>query len=482
MNNSSTERQLDRRMWLRSAGHGLASIALSALLQPQLFAKTARGYPRAAAGLPHHPPRAKRVIFLTQSGAPSQLDLFDHKPELKKWRGDEFPESVRMGQRLTTMTADQTSKPIAPSPFQFGHHGDCGASISELLPHTASVADELCIVRSMYTEAINHDPAMTLLQTGTQFSGHPSMGSWVSYGLGNETDELPTFVVMFSGGEPGDQPISARLWGSAFLPSEHQGVRFRSGSEPVLYLSNPPGIDSQSRRASLDTLQKLNRRHYEDRQDPETLARIAQFELAFRMQTAVPLLANLADEPTSTFELYGEEARQPGSYAANCLLARRLIEKGVRFVELFHRGWDHHERIVSRLKRKCEQTDRASAALVKDLRQRGLLDDTLIVWAGEFGRTVFCQGDYSADSYGRDHHPRCFSIWLAGGGVKRGLTYGRTDEFSYQIEENPVHVHDLQATMLHLLGVDHQLLTVRYQGRDQRLTDIGGKVVAGILQ
>jgi hypothetical protein len=430
--------------------------------------------------LPHHPPRAKHVIFLTQSGGPSQLDLFDPKVELVKRRGEEIPDSIRRGQRLTTMTADQESKPIAPSPFKFTRSGASGLELSELLPHTARVADELCLIRSLRTEAINHDPGMTQLLTGVPFSGHPSMGSWISYGLGNGTEDLPAFVALFSGGEPGDQPLSARLWGSAFLPAQHQGVRFRGGKEPVLYLRNPPGIDAETRRDMLDSLGRLNRRQTDWLGDPEIAARTDQFEMAYRMQSAVPQLVDFSNESAETVALYGDEALQPGTYAANCLLARRLVEQGVRFVQLFHRGWDHHDHLVDRLKLKCRQTDQASSALIYDLRQRGLLRDTLVVWAGEFGRTVFSQGDLERADHGRDHHPRCFSGWLAGGGVRGGLVHGQTDDFSYNVVADPVHVHDLQATILHLLGVDHTRFTVRFQGRDHRLTDIGGSVVQQI--
>jgi hypothetical protein len=478
-----TTADVTRREWLCSAASGLSSIALASLLDPRLFAAEQRpaGYRQALAGLPHHLPRARRVIFLSQSGAPSQLDLFDAKPGLLNHQGQELPDSVRRGQPLTTMTSGQASKPIAPSRFTFARHGQCGAEISELLPQTASVADELCIVRSLHTDAINHDPAMTLLQTGVPNSGHPRFGAWVSYGLGNESDELPTFVVMFSGGDPGDQPLSARLWGSAFLASQHQGVRLQAGSEPVLYLSNPPGVSTAARREMHDSLRRLNERQFQRRGDPETLARISQFEMAYHMQAAVPELVDLSSESACSMEMYGDDAQTPGTYAHNCLLARRLVERGVRFIQLYHRGWDHHDHLADRLTRKCRQTDQASAALVKDLRQRGLLDETLIVWAGEFGRTVFCQGDLSQENYGRDHHPRCFSAWLSGGGIRAGLTHGQTDEFSYQVVDKPVHVRDLHATMLHLLGVDHERLTVRFQGRDQRLTDIGGTVIRDML-
>jgi len=468
---------LTRRQFLGRASMGVGVAALASLLQPQARCEAAAG----DGPVSHFAPRAKRVIFLQQSGAPSQIDLFDYKPGLKDWHGRETPDSVRMGQRLTTMTSDQESLPITASPFKFARHGECGAELSELLPSTARVADELCIVRSMHTEAINHDPAMTLLQTGTEQPGRPSLGAWLNYGLGSENEGLPGFVVLISGGSPGDQPLFGRLWGAGFLPSQHEGVRLRSRGAPMLYLDNPPGIDRAIRRRMLDCQAELNQLQFDLVGDPEVAARIAQFELAFRMQDSLPRPADFADEPPHTFELYGEDAKQPGTYAANCLLARRLVEQGVRFVQLFHRGWDHHTSIVSRIQGKCQQTDQASAALVQDLKQRGLLKDTLVVWAGEFGRTVFCQGKLASSDYGRDHHPRCFSIWLAGGGAKPGLTYGRTDEFSYNIVEHPVHVHDLQATLLYCLGIDHERLTFRHQGRDHRLTDIGGRVVHGIL-
>lgn len=464
-----------RRQFFGRASTGIGVAALASLLNPRLFAD------ETTSPHPHFTPTAKRVIFLLQSGAPSQIDLFDNKPALATQHGQEFPASIRMGQRLTTMTSNQATLPITASPFKFSQHGACGAELSELLPHTSRVADDLCIVRSMYTEAINHDPAITMLQTGTEQPGRPSFGAWLSYGLGNENQDLPGFVVLISGGDPGDQPLSARLWGAGFLPSQHQAVHFRGGSEPLLFLSNPPGIDTSIRRRMLDSLGELNRLQYEAFGDPEINARIERFELAYKLQQSVPRIANLSDEPQHTFDLYGEDARKPGTYAANCLLARRLAEQGVRFIQLYHRGWDHHSSIVNRLRGKCLQTDQASAALVQDLKQRGLLKDTLVVWAGEFGRTVFCQGQLDSPDYGRDHHPRCFSIWLAGGGVRGGLTFGATDEFSYNITEHPVHVHDLQATVLHCLGLDHERLTYRFQGRDQRLTDIDGRVVREIL-
>ncbi len=477
------DQHLNRRQFLGRGGLGIGVAALASLLDPR---------PRSAeshsaldtgglVGLPHHAPTARRVIFLFQSGAPSQLDLFDPKPEVQRRHGQEIPESVRRGQRLTSMTSDQDKKPLTASLFRFARHGQSGAEFSELLPHTSRVADHLCIVRSLYTDAINHDPGITFFQTGSQQPGRPSMGAWVSYGLGSEASELPAFVVFVSGGNPGDQPLFGRLWGSGFLPSQHQGVKFRAGSEPVLYLSNPPGITGDTRRRMLGGIAALNRLQYDDVGDPEILARIRQYELSFRMQRALPTAMDLSDEPASTFDLYGPDALRPGTFAANCLYARRLAERGVRFIQLYHRGWDHHTNLPSRIRGKCQETDQGAAALVQDLKKRGLLDDTLVVWAGEFGRTVYCQGELTADNYGRDHHPRCFAIWMAGGGVRGGQTVGRTDDFSYNIDEDPVHVHDLQATILHCLGINHERLTYRSQGRDFRLTDIHGSVVHKLL-
>jgi hypothetical protein len=432
--------------------------------------------------LPHFAPKAKRVIYLFQFGGPSQIDLFDPKPALAKMQAAELPASIRMGQRLTTMTAGQSSFPVASSLFRFAQHGQSGAWISELLPHTARVADELTFIRSMHTEQINHDPGITFFQTGFQLAGRPSIGSWLAYGLGSENKDLPAFIVMTSrGGKLGDQPLADRLWGSGFLPTRYQGVKFRSGADPVLYLSNPPGFDTAARRRFLDLVRDLNQEKLAESGDPETATRIAQYEMAFRMQASVPELADTSSEPESTFELYGPDARRPGTYAANCLLARRLAERGVRFIQLFHRGWDQHARLPEQIRVQCEATDRASAALIQDLKQRGLLDDTLVVWGGEFGRTVYCQGKLTDTDYGRDHHPRCFTIWMAGGGIKPGLTYGSTDDFSYNITENPVHVHDLHATILHCLGIDHKRLTYKFQGRHYRLTDVHGNVVRDLL-
>ncbi len=470
-----------RRHFFGKAATGVGSIALAHLLGRDLGAATGgQASMEGLPGLPHFAPKAKRVIWLFQSGGPSQLETFDPKPGLAALRGQDLPESVRKGQRLTTMTASQTSFPLVESPFQFARHGLSGAWVSELLPHTAKIADELCIVRSMHTDAINHDPAVTFLQTGAQVSGRPSMGSWLSYGLGSESSDLPGFVVMITQGT-GGQPLYDRLWGSAFLPTRHQGVKFRSVGDPVLYLSDPGGFRRSQRRRFLDALGELNRMQFERYQDPEIVTRIAQYEMAFRMQRSVPELTDLSSEPEEVFALYGEGAKRPGTYAYNCLLARRLAERGVRFIQLYHRGWDQHGSLPGGIRRQAAATDQPSAALVTDLKRRGLLDDTLVVWGGEFGRTVYCQGTLTSKDYGRDHHPRCFTIWMAGGGVQPGTAYGGTDEFSYNITENPVSVHDLHATMLHLLGVDHTKLTFRFQGRRFRLTDVHGTVVKRLL-
>ncbi len=464
-----------RRHFLRKT---LGSVALASLLQEDAHAQSP-----ALPGFPHFTPRAKRVIYLFQSGAPSQMDLFDYKPRLQNLRGTELPDSIRRGQRLTGMTATQESFPIAPSRFAFQRHGRSGAWVSELLPHTAQIADELCFIKSMHTEAINHDPAITFFQSGAQLAGRPSMGAWLAYGLGSASRDLPAFVVLVSQGtgNPADQPLYDRLWGSGFLPSQYQGVKFRSTGDPVLFLSNPEGLGDGTRRRILDDLGRLNSLRLEETGDPEIATRIAQYELAYRMQSAVPELTDISREPRHVLDLYGPEVARPGSFAANCLLARRLAERGVRFIELFHRGWDQHTNLPQQIAGQCRDTDQASAALITDLGQRGLLDDTLVVWGGEFGRTVYCQGALTAANYGRDHHPRCFTIWLAGGGIKKGLTHGKTDDFSYNIVQDPVHVHDLHATMLHCLGIDHLRLTYRYQGRNHRLTDVHGSVVQEIL-
>jgi hypothetical protein len=433
------------------------------------------------AGLPHHAAKAKRVIFLFQHGGPSQLDLFDWKPNLAKVRGQDLPDSVRQGQRLTGMTAYQANFPTAPTAFQFAQHGKSGAWLSELLPHTARIADDLTFMKSLHTEAINHDPAVTFFQTGFQLAGRPSIGSWLSYGLGSENKDLPSFVVLISQGRGNAQALADRMWGSGFLPTKFQGVKFRSGKDPVLYLSNPDGYTANARRRFLDDLGQLNQMRLEEYQDPEIATRISQYEMAYRMQASVPELADLSREPEKTFEMYGPDARKPGSYAANCILARRLAERGVRFIQLYHRGWDQHGTLPKQIRWQCEDTDQASAALITDLKQRGLLDDTIVIWGGEFGRTVYSQGELTETNYGRDHHPRCFTMFAAGGGFKPGYSHGETDDFSYNIVKNPMEVHDLNATMMHLLGIDHTRLTFKFQGRHYRLTDVHGKVVPELL-
>ncbi|NBV85719.1 MAG: DUF1501 domain-containing protein, partial [Verrucomicrobia bacterium] len=433
--------------------------------------------------VPHFAPKAKQVIYLHMVGGPSQLDFFDHKPGLADWYDKDLPESIRNGQRLTTMTSGQKRFPIAPSVFKFAQHGQSGMWMGETLPHLAKVADELCMIRSMHTEAINHDPAITFFQTGSQLAGRPSIGSWVAYGLGSENKDLPAYVVLtsFGTGRKSDQPLYDRLWSAGFLPSKHQGVKFRNSGDPVLYLSNPPGMDSATRRDTLDQLSALNQNQFEALGDPEIQTRIAQYEMAFRMQSSVPELTDVSKEPQSVLDMYGPDVKKPGTYAANCLLARRLAERDVRFIQLFHMGWDHHGGLPPAIRGQCSDTDQPTAALILDLKQRGLLEDTLIVWGGEFGRTIYSQGALTADNYGRDHHPRCFTTLLAGAGVKKGVTYGSTDDFCYNITENPVHVHDLNATIMHLLGINHERLTFRFQGRDFRLTDVEGSVVHDIL-
>ena len=428
-------------------------------------------------------PTAKRVIYLFQSGAPSQIDLFDYKPALEALRAKELPDSVRQGQRLTGMTATQTSFPVAPSLFKFSQHGQSRAWVSELMPYTSRVADDLCFIKSMNTEQINHDPAVTFCQTGFQLAGRPSIGSWLAYGLGSENKELPAFIVMISqgSGNRSDQPLYDRLWGSGFLPGKYQGVKFRAGGDPVLYLSNPPGVDSAMRRRYLDDLAELDQINLHEYNDPEIATRVSQYEMAFKMQASVPELTDLSKEPPRTFELYGSDARKPGTFAANCLLARRLAERNVRFIQLFHRGWDQHTNLPSQIRGQAKDTDQASAALITDLKERGLLNDTLVVWGGEFGRTVYSQGKLTADDYGRDHHPRCFTIWMAGGGVKSGVTFGETDDFSYNVVRDPVDIHDLHATILRTLGIDHTRLTFKFQGRHFRLTDVKGRIVNELL-
>jgi hypothetical protein len=471
--------QMTRRQFLGRTATGIGVAALASLLNPELFGATES----EKLVLPHFAPRAKRIIYLTQAGAPSQLDLFDYKPNLRKRFKEELPESVRGGQRLTGMTSNQKTLPVAPSVFEFKQHGKSGVWLSELLPHTARIVDELCIIRSLHTDAINHDPAMTFLQTGSQQAGRPSLGAWLSYGLGTENQNLPAFVVMISrpSGPTNAQPLHERMWGAGFLPSLHQGVRFSPGKDPVLFLSNPPGITGERRRMMLDDLAQLNRMKFQDYQDPEIQTRIAQYELAYRMQASVPELTDLSKEPKSTFELYGPESSKPGTYAANCILARRLAERGVRFIQLYHRGWDQHDKLPEGIRSQCHDTDQPTAALIQELRQRALLDDTLVIWGGEFGRTVYSQGQLTEKNYGRDHHPRCYTIWMAGGGIKPGMVFGETDDFSYNVTRDPVDIHDLNATLLHCLGIDHERLTYRYQGRDFRLTDIHGNVVKHVL-
>lgn len=460
---------------------GLGGFALAHLLNPTPASAAAPGADRGILnGTLHHPAKAKRVIYLFMAGGPSQIETFDYKPVLNQRNGEQLPDSVRRGQRLTGMSGNQASLPLAGSQFKFAQAGKSGAWVSELLPHTAQLVDDLCVVRSMFTEAINHDPAITFFQTGSQISGRPSIGAWLHYGLGSDNENLPSFVVLITPGKV-DQPLYARLWGSGFLPSRHQGVQFRSGKDPVLYLTNPGGVSPESRRLMLDRLRDLHQHAAEQLGDAEVDARIAQYEMAYRMQTSVPEVMDLASENPATFERYGPDARKPGSFAANCLLARRLVEKGVKFVQLYHQGWDQHGNLPKRIQVQCQETDQACAALIQDLKQRGLLEDTLVVWGGEFGRTSYSQGKLTADDYGRDHHPRCFSMWMAGGGVKAGTVYGETDEFSYNIVRDGVHVHDFHATLLHLLGVDHTRLTYFYQGRHFRLTDVFGKVVKPLL-
>ena len=478
MSSSESDRRVTptRRRFFERSATGLGAAALATLLGQDSAAAPKTG---GLEGLPHFAPRAKKVIYLFQSGAPSQMDLFDYKPGLANRRASELPDSIRQGQRLTGMTSKQASFPVAPTSFSFAQHGQSGAWISDLLPHTAKVADELCFIKSMRTDAINHDPAITFFQTGTQLAGRPSMGAWLSYGLGNENENLPAFVAMVSGS--GGQPLYDRLWGAGFLPTQYAGVEFRGVGDPVLFLSNPAGVSRKLRRRFLDDLAELNQARFAVSGDPEIASRIAQYEMAYRMQASVPELTDISNEPKHVLEMYGDDVTTPGTFAFNCLLARRLCERDVRFVQLFHRGWDQHLKLPEKLAIQCKDTDQASAALIADLRQRGLLDDTLVVWGGEFGRTVYCQGKLTAEDYGRDHHPRCFTMWLAGAGVKAGLTFGATDDYSYNITLDPVEVYDLNATILHCLGIDHKRLTFKYQGRRHRITDVHGKIVKGIL-
>lgn len=469
--------RMRRRAFLNHSASSLGTAAIAGLI-----ARDAKAQENALNHLTHFAPRAKRVVYLFQSGGPSHLELLDYKPKLKKFHGTELPDSIRQGQRLTGMTSGQKSFPIIAPKFEFNQAGKSGTWISSLLPYTAKVIDEICLIRSMHTEAINHDPAITFIQTGSQQPGRPSLGAWLSYGLGSEAEDLPAFIVLISHGTGRDanQGLLERLWGSGFLPSNHQGVKLRSSGDPVLYLSDPAGIDRNLRRTMIDGIAKLNASQFKETGDPEIATRIAQYEMAFRMQTSVPKLTDLSTESNKTFQLYGEESKRTGSFASNCLLARRLLESGVRCVQLYHRGWDLHGGLPTNIPKQAMDVDQAQAALILDLKQRGMLDDTLIVWAGEFGRTVYGQGGLK-DEYGRDHHGRCFSVWLAGGGIKPGMVHGETDDFGYNITQKPMHVHDLNATILHCLGYDHEKLTYRYQGRDFRLTDVHGQVIKEIL-
>jgi hypothetical protein len=475
-----------RRDFLAKTGLGLGAAALAQFFGRDAFAavgdagssSASRGLP----GLPHFPAKAKRVICLFQSGGPSHLDLLDDKPILRQRFNEDLPDSVRRGQRITGMVASQARLAVQPSKFEFKAGGKCGTMISDLLPHTRDIADEICVIRSMHTEAINHDPAITFFQSGSQQPGRPSMGAWVDYGLGRINENLPSFVVLVSvNAKRSGQGLLARLWGSGFLPSGHQGVQFRSAGEPVLYLNDPPGITRERRRMMLDGVTELNRLQHAQSGDPEIETRISQFEMAYRMQRSVPELMELSGEPAHVLESYGPDVNQPGSFARNCLLARRLAERGVRFIQLYHRDWDHHGGLHDQLPNIARDVDQPSAALVKDLKQRGLLEDTLVIWGGEFGRTPYAQGEANREKYGRDHHGKAFSLWMAGAGVKPGITYGASDEFGFNVVDNPVHVHDLQATILQQLGIDHERLTYRFQGRQYRLTDVHGQVVKGVL-
>ena len=475
-----------RRGFLKKSALGFGSIALSSLLQPSSLygSDILAGAPQhklgGVLGTTHFPAKAKRVIYLFQSGGPSQLETLDYKPELAKWHGKEIPPSVQGTQRNSGMVSSQSTFPLVKSIYDFKQYGQSGAWVSEIFPHTAQVVDDLCIINSMRTDAINHEPAVMFLQTGSQQSGRPSIGSWLSYGLASDNKNLPDFVVLLSKGG-GAQPLSSAAWGNGFLPSHHQGVQFRSGKDPVLYLNNPHGVHDEDRRRALDYIAQLNNHQYDIWQDTEIQSKINQYEMAYKMQNSVPEAVDTKEEPDHIYKLYGEDARIPGTYAANCLQARRLAERDVKFIQLYHMGWDQHGGLPGGIKKQALGTDQATAGLIKDLKQRGLLEDTLVVWGGEFGRTSFSQGRLTADNYGRDHHPGCFTMWMAGAGVKAGMVYGKTDEFSYNVIENEVHVHDFQATLLHLLGIDHEKLTFKHQGRRFRLTDVHGHVVKDIL-
>ncbi|HVT95130.1 MAG TPA: DUF1501 domain-containing protein [Bryobacteraceae bacterium] len=472
------KQSLTRRHFFGLGSFGIGTAALASIMAPDAF-----GSVGAQPGFPNFPPKAKRVIFLHQSGGPSQIDLFDYKPKLREIQGKDLPASVRMGQRITGMTSGQSTLPVASSRFKFSQHGQSGAWVSELLPHTAKIVDDIAIVKTVNTDAINHDPAITFIQTGFQQPGRPSMGAWIDYGLGSENEDLPAFVVLISqqSGLNTDQPLFSRLWSSGFLPSKYQGIQFRSSGDPVLYLTDPPGITKQTRRRILDSVGALNQMRQQTFNDPEIETRIAQYELAYKMQTSVPELMDLSKEPDHIFEMYGPDSRKPGTYASHCLLARRLIERNVRFVQLYKRGWDQHNDLPRDISLQCQSVDQPSAALVQDLKQRGLLDDTMVIWGGEFGRTVYCQGKLTEANYGRDHHGRCFTMWMAGGGIKPGAQVGETDDFCYNVVSDPVSIHDMQATILNRLGIDHTKLTYKFQGRHFRLTDVSGEVVKKLL-
>ena len=474
----NSDHLIDRRKFLNIGARGMGAMGLASLAQPGMLNAAGRG----AMGEPHFKPKAKRVIYLFFSGGPSHIDMYDYKPAMRKIHGIELPDSIRNGQRITGMTSGQKSFPCVAPMFEFKQHGQSGGYFSEILPNVASIADEISLIRSVNTEAINHDPAITYINTGTQQLGHPSMGAWLNYGLGSPSDNLPGYIVMISKGRGGSQALYSRLWGSGFLPSKHQGVKFRSSGEPVLYLNNPPGITIGSRRAILDSINAVNRAKFEETQDSEIQTRIAQYEMAFRMQASVPELTDLKSEPDHVFEQYGKDAKSPGKFAYNCILARRMLERGVPFVQLFHRGWDQHGNCPRDVRRQCEDVDQPAAALVRDLKQRGMLEDTVVICGGEFGRTIYSQGNLTKDNHGRDHHGRCFTMWMAGGGIRKGHVHGETDDFSYNIVRDPVHINDLNATVLQCLGIDHERFTYRYQGLDQRLTGVqGARVVNEIL-
>ena len=482
---------LNRRAFLGKSALGVGGLALGSLLGCNFYRKegelvvkenNAMGI-KGILNAPHHSAKVKRVIYLFQSGGPSQLELFDYKPLLNERRGEDLPESIRNGQRLTGMTSGQDKFPLVGSNFGWKQYGKNGTWISDLLPYMGKMVDDICIIKSMYTEAINHDPAVTFFQTGSQQPGRPSIGSWLSYGLGSENENLPAFTVLLSrgSGRPNGQPLYTRLWGNGFLHSLHQGVQFRAAKDPVLYLNDPKGVSKETKRTILDNLAALNEKQYKEFGDEEIQSRIAQYEMAYRMQTSVPEVMDTEKEPDYIYKMYGSDAKIPGTYAANCLLARRLAEQDVRFIQLYHMGWDQHDTLPAAIEKQAKDVDQASAALVADLKQRGMLEDTLVIWGGEFGRTNYSQGLLTDTNYGRDHHPRCFTMWLAGGGVKPGIVYGETDDFGYNIVDKPVHVHDFQATLLHLLGIDHERLTYKYQGRRFRLTDVEGHLVKDIL-